>query len=45
MTIENMLVQSGILALLGIGVVFGFLLILVIVISKMQKFFGKKHTR
>ena len=33
MTIFDMLGQSGILAILGMGVVFGFLLILVIVIS------------
>ena len=33
MTIMDMLGQSGVLAVLGMGVVFGFLLLLVIVIS------------
>ena len=33
MTIMEMLVQSGILSLLGMGVVFGFLIIMVIFIS------------
>jgi oxaloacetate decarboxylase gamma subunit len=37
MTIVEMLGQSGILTLLGMGIVFGFLLILVIVISQMGK--------
>ena len=37
MTITEMLVQSGILALLGIGIVFSFLVILVIAISLVGK--------
>ena len=39
MTILEMLEQSGILTLLGIGVVFGFLIIMVIVISQVGKLF------
>ena len=39
MTILEMLEQSGILTLLGIGVVFGFLIIMVIVISRVGKLF------
>jgi len=39
MTIMEMLGQSGILTLLGIGVVFGFLIIMVIVISRVGKLF------
>jgi oxaloacetate decarboxylase gamma subunit len=34
MTINEMLAQSGILTLLGMGVVFGFLIILVFIISQ-----------
>ena len=39
MTILEMLEQSGILTLLGIGVVFGFLIIMVVVISRVGKLF------
>ena len=39
MTILEMLEQSGILTLLGIGVVFGFLIIMVVVISQVGKLF------
>jgi len=42
MTIVEMLGQSGILALLGMGVVFGFLIILVIVINLAGKFIKEK---
>ena len=40
MTIVEMLGQSGVIALLGMGVVFGFLVILVIAISLMGKIIG-----
>jgi len=39
MTIPEMLEQSGILTLLGIGIVFGFLIILIVVISCAGKIF------
>jgi len=39
MTIVEMLGQSGILTLLGIGVVFGFLIILIAVVSQVGKVF------
>jgi len=42
MTIVEMLGQSGILALLGMGVVFGFLIILVIVINLAGKLIKEK---
>jgi len=42
MTILKMLEQSGILTLLGMGVVFGFLIIMVIVISVAGKFIKEK---
>jgi len=42
MTILEMLEQSGILTLLGMGVVFGFLIILVIVISLAGNFIKEK---
>jgi len=38
MTILDMLGQSGVLTVLGMGVVFGFLIIMVIVISGVGKF-------
>ena len=37
MTISDMLEQSGILTILGMGVVFGFLIIMVVVISCVGK--------
>ena len=37
MTIMEMLGQSGVLTLLGMGVVFGFLVIMIIVISQVGK--------
>ena len=40
MTILQMLGQSGVLTVLGMGVVFGFLVILVICVSLMGKVFG-----
>ena len=43
MTIVEMLGQSVILTLLGMGVVFGFLILLVVVISQVGKFFNKKE--
>ena len=42
MTIMDMLGQSGVLAMLGVCVVFGFLLMLVIIITIFGKFFA--HT-
>ena len=42
MTIAEMLGQSGVLTLLGMGIVFGFLLILIVVISQFGKFAGIK---
>jgi len=42
MTIVKMLEQSGILTLLGMGVVFGFLIIMVIVISVAGNFIKEK---
>jgi len=42
MTILRMLEQSGILTILGMGVVFGFLIIMVIVISVAGKFIKEK---
>ena len=44
MTIMEMLSQSGILALLGMGMVFSFLLIMVISISLLGKFFQTQKT-
>lgn len=41
MTIFDMLGQSGVLALLGMGTVFGFLVIMVISISTAGKIIGK----
>ena len=41
MTILEMLEQSGILALLGVGIVFSFLTILVFAISLIGKIIGK----
>jgi len=41
MTIFEMLEQSGVLTLLGMGVVFGFLIIMVIAISVAGKIIGK----
>ena len=41
MTIEVMLEQSGVLTLLGMGVVFGFLIIMVIAITVAGKIIGK----
>ena len=40
MTIIEMLGQSGVLTLLGMGVVFGFLVILVIIVSLAGKIIG-----
>ena len=37
MTIAEMLEQSGVLTLLGMGIVFGFLIILIIAVSQMGK--------
>jgi len=42
MTIVEMLGQSGILTILGMGVVFGFLIIMVIVISTAGKLIKEK---
>ena len=42
MTISEMLGQSAILAVLGVGIVFGFLIILVGVISLVGKIVGSK---
>ena len=44
MTIMEMLGQSGVLTLLGIGVVFGFLFILVLTISLLGKIIRIKGT-
>jgi oxaloacetate decarboxylase gamma subunit len=44
MTILKMLEQSGILTLFGIGTVFGFLIIMVIVISWVGKMFHTEET-
>ena len=44
MTISEMLGQSGILAVLGMGIVFMFLAILVVVISLTGKIMSKKKT-
>jgi len=41
MTIFDMLEQSGVLTLLGMGIVFGFLIIMVIAISVAGKIIGK----
>ena len=41
MTILEMLAQSGVLTLLGMGIVFGFLIILVVVISQFGRFSEK----
>jgi oxaloacetate decarboxylase gamma subunit len=41
MTILDMLEQSGVLTLLGMGIVFGFLIIMVIAISVAGKIIGK----
>ena len=39
MTIMEMLGQSGVLTLLGMGVVFSFLIVMVIIISQIGRFF------
>ena len=44
MTIINMLQQSGILTLLGMGIVFSFLIIMVIVISQFGEIINKKNS-
>ena len=44
MTIFEMLGQSGVLTLLGMGIVFGFLLVLVIAISMMGRLLHEKGT-
>jgi oxaloacetate decarboxylase gamma subunit len=38
MTIAEMLEQSGVLTLLGMGIVFGFLVILIVAVSMVGKF-------
>jgi len=43
MTIVEMLGQSGILTLLGMGVVFGFLALMVVVINQVGKFLVKNE--
>ena len=40
MTVIEMLGQSGVMTLLGMGMVMGFLVILVIVISQFKRFLG-----
>ena len=40
MTIGEMLIQSGMLAILGLGIVFGFLIILVISVSLLGRILG-----
>ena len=42
MTIVEMLAQSGILTMLGVGIVFGFLIILVAAVNVMGKLIGAK---
>jgi len=42
MTILEMLEQSGILTLLGLGIVFGFLIIMVVIISLVGKIISEK---
>jgi len=44
MTITEMLGQSGVLTLLGMGVVFGFLILMVIIISQIGKFINPKDS-
>jgi len=44
MTIGDMMAQSGILTLLGMGVVYVFLIILVFVIGKFGKFINTKDS-
>ena len=43
MTIMEMLGQSGVLTLLGMGIVFSFLIILVIVISQVGRFISSRE--
>ncbi|MCL2008415.1 MAG: OadG family protein [Treponema sp.] len=45
MTITEMLGQSGILAILGMGVVFGFLWLMVICVSFVGKYFQSKEKK
>ena len=45
MTIIEMLGQSGILTLLGMGVVFTFLVIMVVMISQMGRIIAKKEMK
>ena len=45
MTIAEMLEQSGLLALLGMGIVVGFLILLVAVISQFGKIFDPKNSK
>ena len=40
MNIGEMIGQSGVMALLGVGTVFGFLIIMVIIINQIGKLFG-----
>jgi len=42
MTIGEMIGQSGVMTLLGMGTVFGFLTIMVIIISQFEKVFSKE---
>ena len=42
MTIGEMIGQSGVIALLGMGTVFGFLAILIVVISQVGKIFSEE---
>ena len=42
MTIGDMIGQSGVMALLGMGTVIGFLVILVVIISQVGKIFNKE---
>jgi len=42
MTIMEMIGQSGVMAVLGMGTVFGFLVIMVIIISQLGKVFNKE---
>ena len=44
MTIFEMLAQSGVLTLLGLGIVFSFLIIQVFVVSNFGKFVSKKES-
>ena len=42
MTIMEMLGQSGVLTLLGMAVVFGFLIVMVFIISQIGRFFASR---